>query len=327
VNSSKNISYLKTILRAEKKLDLLQYQSTPVQEFYHAALEKAGVRLMVKREDLNHPFISGNKWWKLKYNLEEAQRLNKKTLLTFGGAYSNHIYAVAAAAEEGNFRSIGIIRGEKVQPLNPTLRFATEHNMQLHHVSREDYRKKNETDYIQQLHDVFGDFYMIPEGGTNIFALNGCAELGQMLLNVNFDYLCLATGTGGTMAGIIEGLAGKREVIGISVLKGDFLTQEISKLLETSAAHKKNLSPVYGKWRVLTSYHHGGYAKVPDELKNFIREMYQQHNLPLDPVYTGKLMWAVLEEVKKGFFKRGSTILALHTGGLQGAVSYPNLYE
>lgn len=314
-------------MRAEKKLDLLQYQSTPVQEFYHAALEKAGVRLMVKREDLNHPLISGNKWWKLKYNLEEAQRLNKKTLLTFGGAYSNHIYAVAAAAAECNFQSIGIIRGEEVRPLNPTLRFATEHSMQLHYVSREDYRKKNEAGYIQQLHDEFGDFYSIPEGGTNIFALKGCAEFGQMLLNVDFDYLCLATGTGGTMAGIIEGLAGKREVIGISVLKGDFLTEEISKLLETSAVHKKNLSPVYGKWQVLTSYHHGGYAKVPDVLKNFIREMYRQHNLPLDPVYTGKLMWAVLEEIKKGFFKRGSTILALHTGGLQGAVSYPNLYE
>ena len=324
---SKNISYLKTILNPEKTSILLQYQSTPVQEFHHAALEKAGVQLMVKREDLSHPFISGNKWWKLKYNLEEAQRLNKKTLLTFGGAFSNHIYAVAAAAAECNFKSIAIIRGEEVRPLNPTLRFASEHSMQLHYVSREDYRKKNETGYIQQLHDAFGDFYAIPEGGTNIFALKGCAEFGQSLLNIDFDYLCLATGTGGTMAGIIEGLAGKREVVGVSVLKGDFLTQEIDMLLKTSAAYKKNLSPVDGKWQVLTSYHHGGYAKVPDVLKNFIREMYQQHNLPLDPVYTGKLMWAVLEEVKKGFFRRGSTILALHTGGLQGAVSYPNLYE
>lgn len=306
---------------------LLQYQSTPVQEFHHADLEKAGVRLMVKREDLNHPFISGNKWWKLKYNLEEAGRLNKKTLLTFGGSYSNHIYATAAAASECNFKSIGIIRGEETLPLNSTLRFATERGMQLHYVSREDYRKKNETDYIQKLHEAFGDFYAIPEGGTNNFALQGCAEFGQALLSIEFDYLCLATGTGGTMAGIIEGIAGKREIIGVSVLKGDFLTQEISNLLETYAAYKKNSIPVYGNWNVLTSYHHGGYAKVPDALKNFIREMYRQHNLPLDPVYTGKLMWAVLEEVKKGFFKRGSTILALHTGGLQGAVSYPNLYE
>jgi 1-aminocyclopropane-1-carboxylate deaminase len=308
-------------------LILLHYQSTPVQEFHHAALDKAGVRLMIKREDLNHPFISGNKWWKLKYNLEEAKRLDKKTLLTFGGAYSNHIYAVAAAAEECKFKSIGIIRGEEIRPLNPTLRFATEHGMLLQYISREDYRKKNDADYIRRLHGTFGDFYTIPEGGTNILALKGCSEFGQTLLDLNFDYLCLAAGTGGTMAGIIEGIAGKREVIGVSVLKGDFLTQEISNLLDASALQKKNSSPVYGKWQMLTSYHHGGYAKVPDELKNFIGEMYRQHNLPLDPVYTGKLMWAVLEEVKKGFFKRGSTILALHSGGLQGAVSYPNLYE
>ena len=306
---------------------LLHYDSTPVQEFYHPTLEKAGVRLMVKREDQNHPFISGNKWWKLKYNLEEARRLDKKTLLTFGGAYSNHIYAVAAAAEECNFKSIGIIRGEKVVPLNPTLRFATRHGMRLHYISREDYRKKNETDYIQQLHNTFGDFFSIPEGGTNLFAVKGCSEFAQSLLSIDFDYLCLASGTGGTMAGIIEGFASKREVIGVSVLKGDFLTQEITNLLKISATDKKISSPVYGKWQVLTSYHHGGYAKVPDALKKFIREMYQQHNLPLDPVYTGKLMWAVLEEVKKGFFKRGSTILALHTGGLQGAVSYQDLYE
>lgn len=281
---------------------------------------------MVKREDLNHPFISGNKWWKLKYNLEEARRLDKKTLLTFGGAYSNHIYAVAAAAKECKFKSIGIIRGEEVLPLNPTLRFATGHGMQLHYVSREDYRKKNEAGYIQQLHDTFGDFYSIPEGGTNSLAVKGCSEFAQTLLDIDFDYLCLAAGTGGTMAGIIEGFADKREVIGISVLKGDFLTKEIVELLKNSALKKKS-SQVYGKWQVLTSYHHGGYAKVSDALQNFIREMYRQHNLPLDPVYTGKLMWAVLEEVKKGFFKRGSTILALHTGGLQGALSYQNLYE
>jgi 1-aminocyclopropane-1-carboxylate deaminase/D-cysteine desulfhydrase-like pyridoxal-dependent ACC family enzyme len=132
-------------LRPQNALILLHYDSTPVQEFYHPALEKAGVRLMVKREDQNHPFISGNKWWKLKYNLEEARRLDKKTLLTFGGAYSNHIYAVAAAAEECNFKSIGIIRGEEVVPLNPTLRFATRHGMRLHYISREDYRKTKQT--------------------------------------------------------------------------------------------------------------------------------------------------------------------------------------
>ena len=306
---------------------MLQYTSTPVQEFHHPTLEAAGVRVIIKREDLNHPFISGNKWWKLKYNLAEAKRLNKKILLTFGGAYSNHIYATAAAAHECNFESIGIIRGEEVEPINPTLRFASEQGMKLHFVSREEYRKKNDIAFIQGLHEKFGDFYLIPEGGTNEFALKGCEEFGESLLSLNFDHLYLPVGTGGTITGIIAGLGDAREIVGVSVLKGDFLKKEVDQLLNIYSQGKKNSSPIYGNWSILTSYHHGGYAKVTPELMEFIHEMKQQHNLPLDPVYTGKLMWAVMEEVKNGSFRRGSTILVVHTGGLQGATAYQNLYE
>jgi 1-aminocyclopropane-1-carboxylate deaminase len=295
--------------------NLLKYAETPILEIKWKSAEKSGVRLLIKREDLNHEFISGNKWWKLKYNVEEAVRQNKKTLLTFGGAFSNHIYATAASAYELGLKSIGVIRGEETFPLNGTLSFAKSQGMRLRYVSREEYRKKDDRDFLEAQQKLFGDFYLIPEGGTNEFAVKGCAELGLKLLSeISFDYLCLPVGTGGTMAGIIAGLEGQKEIIGISVLKnGEFLKDEIEKFLQL------NSSPFYGNWRLLTGYHHGGYAKTTKELMDFIGEMKSEHNLPLDHVYTGKLFWALNEEIKKGFFPRGSTILALHTGGIQGA--------
>jgi 1-aminocyclopropane-1-carboxylate deaminase len=291
------------------------YHSTPIYELQHNLLKKANVKLLVKREDLNHSLISGNKWWKLKYNLEQATQLNKTTILTFGGAYSNHIYATAAAAREANLKSIGIIRGEESLPLNQTLTFAINQGMEIHYISRSDYREKTTSNFINNLINTFGDFYLIPEGGTNEFAVKGCAEFArQELHNIDFDYLFLPVGTGGTMAGIICGLGGTRHITGISVLKnGDFLKNEIETLV-------KNFSnEFYRNWSLLTAYHHGGYAKVTDELLNFIATMKIEHNLPLDPVYTGKLLWAVLKEIESGMVRPGSTVLALHTGGLQGA--------
>jgi 1-aminocyclopropane-1-carboxylate deaminase len=277
--------------------------------------EKRGVRVFVKREDLNHPQISGNKWWKLKYNAEEALLQKKDTLLTFGGAFSNHIYATSAAAHELGLKSIGVIRGEETFPLNPTLSFAKRMGMRLHYVSRENYKRKHTDAFREDLKKFFGDFYLIPEGGTNELAVKGCAELGNKLLNeIPFDYLCLPVGTGGTMAGIIEGLKGQKEVIGISVLKnGDFLKDEVKNLLD------KSNGAAYTNWQLLTSYHHGGYAKHTKELMDFIQQMKKDFGLPLDQVYTGKLFWALNEEIKNGSFKKGSTILALHTGGLQGS--------
>ncbi len=296
---------------------MIIYQETPVQEIKDPLLEEVQVRLLVKREDLNHPYISGNKWWKLKYNLEEARRLGKKKLLTFGGAYSNHIYATAAAAREVGFESIGIIRGEEKHPLNSTLTFAKSSGMQLHYISREAYRKKNELEFIESWHKQIGDFYLIPEGGTNELAVKGCEEFAiKILAEIDFDVLCLPVGTGGTMAGIVKGLEGKKEAVGIAVLKnGEFLVDEIKTLIGDNVN-------IYRNWSVLTSYHHGGYAKAPKELLAFIAKFKKDKNLPLDPVYTGKLMWAVLEEVKKGRFDRGSSVLAIHTGGLQGLSHY-----
>ncbi len=295
---------------------LLSYNATPIHEIHDKTLEEAGVQLLIKREDLNHPYISGNKWWKLKYNLEEATRQKKKLLLTFGGAYSNHIYATAAAAYELDFKSIGIIRGEQTLPLNSTLNFALDKGMVIEYISRERYRKKNETEFISHLQNQFGDFYLIPEGGSNELAVKGCHEFAESHINIDFDYICLAVGTGATIAGIISGLKNDKQIIGFSVLKGgDFLKNDVENFL------KKSSNKVFTNWHLDSSYHHGGYAKTSTALLNFIESMRQQHNLPLDHVYTGKLLWAVMDYIKKGFFKRGSTVLALHSGGLQGGLA------
>lgn len=288
----------------------LIYYSTPITEVRSDFLNKSGVRLLVKREDLNHPFVSGNKWWKLKYNLEEALRQGHNTLLTFGGAYSNHIYATAAAAKEVGLKSIGIIRGEEVLPLNHTLAFAESCEMKLHYVSREAYRNKTEETFVQKLHDQFGDFYLIPEGGTNEFAVRGVAEFAATLINeVEFDYLCLPIGTGGTMAGIVRGIKGSKNILGFSVLKGGaFLNDEVKKWVGDS----------FNNWSIVEDYHFGGYAKVTDGLISFMKEIAVQHQLPLDQVYTSKMLFGILDLIKKDFFKKGSTIVMLHTGGLQG---------
>ena len=292
----------------------LTYNPTPIIELKSVVLAESGVRILIKREDLNHEYASGNKWWKLKYNLEEATRIGHDTLLTFGGAYSNHIYATAAAAKELGLKSIGIIRGENTLPLNHTLAFAQSCGMTLHFISREVYRNKTTDDFIQQLQNKFGDFYLIPEGGTNGLAVKGVAEFGTALINeVDFDYLCLPVGTGGTMAGIVKALAGRKKIVGFSVLKGGgFLSAEVKKWTADS----------FSNWNIEQDYHFGGYAKTTNELIKFISEFEKQHQLPLDQVYTAKMMFGILDLIQKGYFKRGSTILALHTGGLQGRNSF-----
>jgi 1-aminocyclopropane-1-carboxylate deaminase/D-cysteine desulfhydrase-like pyridoxal-dependent ACC family enzyme len=231
-------------------------------------------------------------------------------LLTFGGAFSNHIYATAAAARECGFESMGIIRGEERLPLNSTLAFATAQGMQLHYVSREAYRKKTEPGFIANLKKKFGDFYLLPEGGTNAWAIKGCAEWAQELQEIQFDYLCLPVGTGGTIAGLISGLEG-RNVIGFAALKnGDFLSDEVRKLAFDYKGKE------FSNWRIVTQYHFGGYAKSNNVLPNFIRTFEQDHGIALDHVYTGKMMFGILDSIRQNKFERETTILALHTGGL-----------
>lgn len=283
---------------------------TPIIQIHDPRLAKKGVELLIKREDLNHPVISGNKWRKLKYNLEEAKKLGHNWLLTFGGAYSNHIYATAGAGKEFGFETIGVIRGEEHLPLNPTLSFAKTAGMQLHYIDRTSYRRKSESDTIKLLKQQYGDFYLIPEGGTNELAIRGCEEIVTEI-DTDFDYLCCPVGTGGTVAGLISGLQGRSNVIGFSSLKGDFLQKEVALLLKQSGKH-------FANWSINTDYHFGGYAKTKPGLIDFMKNFEQQHHIPLDPVYTAKMLFGIYELIETGVFPAGTRIVAVHTGGLQG---------
>lgn len=270
------------------------------------------IQVTIKREDLLHAQISGNKFRKLKYNLIKARQFNQRTLLTFGGAYSNHIAAVAAAAHEFGFNSIGIIRGEELADKidqNPTLHKAHQHGMQLHFVSRADYRRKTESEFIKQLIEQYGEFYLIPEGGSNHLAVQGCAEILTTHDRQQFDYVCCAVGTGGTLAGIIESSAPSQTVLGFAALKGDFLQAQIQQW-----TGKTN-------WRLISDYHCGGYAKTTPALLHFIQQFYQRTGIPLEPIYTGKLMFGLLDLIQRGYFAPHSRILVIHTGGLQGNLS------
>ncbi|GGA81532.1 1-aminocyclopropane-1-carboxylate deaminase [Flavobacterium palustre] len=266
------------------------------------------ISLTIKREDLLHPVVSGNKFRKLKYNLLQAKAENKKTLLTFGGAFSNHIAAVAFAAQEQGFQSIGIIRGDELSDKiesNPTLQFAQECGMQFEFVSREAYRLKNEAAFLADLQSKFGDFFLIPEGGTNLLAIKGCQEILTQQ-DSEFDYVCCAVGTGGTISGIINSALSHQKVLGFPALKGDFLQDEIRIFVQNQ------------NWELITDYHFGGYGKVNENLIHFINRFYIENQIPLDPVYTGKMVFGVMDLIQKDYFPAHSNILLIHTGGLQG---------
>lgn len=295
---------------------LLTPQATPIQALHDSLFDRHGVRLLIKRVDFVHAVISGNKWYKLKYNLLAAQQQGFDTLLSFGGAYSNHIHALAGAGHVYGFRTIGLIRGEPYQPLNPTLQFAVDHGMALHYLSRAEYRMKDSPAMIERLRQQFGDFYLLPEGGTNVLAVQGCSE---MLADVDaeFDVVACACGTGGTLAGVVAGLKGTRRALGVAVLKGgEFLRDEVRRLLQESG------EPQFDNWQVECGYHHGGYAKTTPELMAFMQRFEQQHGILLDPVYTAKLFLALYTMVEQQRFARGTTLLAIHSGGLQGRAGF-----
>jgi len=282
------------------------------QPIHDEILSDLGIELFLKREDLVFPEISGNKFRKLKYNLIAAKAEGYNTLLTFGGAYSNHIQATAAAGKIYGFKTIGIIRGEELADKlettlqeNHTLKSAHENEMQFYFISREAYKQKNDIDFLENLKSKFGDFYTIPEGGTNALAIKGCSEILDAS-DLNFDYICTAVGTGGTVAGLSKAASNHQKVLGFSVLKENYLHQEISTL-----TNKQN-------WKLMQDYHFGKYAKTPPLLIQFINTFYQRHKIPLDPIYTGKMLYGIFEEIKAGKFSKNSRILAIHTGGLQG---------
>ncbi len=270
--------------------------------------KEKGVELFVKREDKIHPFVSGNKYRKLKYNFFEAREKGFNTLLTFGGAFSNHIAAVASAGKLLGFKTIGVIRGNELEDKvfeNETLSFAKQNGMQFKFVSREDYRNKTSEAFLSGLKKEFNEFYLIPEGGTNNLAIKGCEEI-LTEADKEFDYICCTVGTGGTISGLINCSKLSQQVLGFPALKGDFLQQDISKFVTNT------------NWSLINNYHFGGYAKINEELVTFINQFKKINNIPLDPVYTGKMMFGIFDLINKDYFKKDSKILAIHTGGLQG---------
>ncbi|NVK52972.1 MAG: 1-aminocyclopropane-1-carboxylate deaminase/D-cysteine desulfhydrase [Flavobacteriaceae bacterium] len=290
-----------------------QVFKTDNQQITLPVLQEKKIALFIKREDLIHPFVSGNKFRKLKYNVLEAKRQNKKALLTFGGAFSNHIAATAFAGKAAGLQTIGVIRGEELGinlestlSQNTTLQEAANNQMEFYFVDRESYRNKTDDRFIKKLQQKFGDFYLVPEGGTNELAVKGCKEILTEEDN-SFDCICAAIGTGGTIAGLINSANTHQRVIGFPALKGDFLQKEIKQFV----ANKNN-------WSLNTNYHFGGYAKYNVELISFINQFYRETKIPLDPIYTGKMLFGILDLIKNNYFTAGTKILAIHTGGIQG---------
>ena len=292
---------------------------SPLQRLHSSFLDKANVQLYVKRDDLIHPQFGGNKWRKLKYNLIYARDNQFDTFLTFGGAWSNHIYATAAAGKHFGFNTIGLIRGEQHTPINATLCFAEECGMELHYINRAQYRQKNEISFLKKIKQQFGNVYILPEGGSNSLAVKGCGEIVQEInneMNGAFDVICCASGTGATLAGLIFAIEAEettlnRTAIGFSALKGgEFLTTEVSNFLGNKCTTSN--------WRIESSFHFGGYAKINDELVHFMHEFQSQYDITLDAVYTAKMFYGLFELIKSRSFKPETVIIAVHSGGLQG---------
>jgi len=279
---------------------------SPVHQIQDKLFDEQGLKVFIKRDDLIHPIISGNKWRKLKYLLKQAQTENKTHLVTFGGAYSNHLLATAAAAAKFGFRSTGFVRGEEIN--NDTLFLCRLHGMNLIFTDRESYRDKQEL--FNQYFAAADETFFIDEGGASALAAKGCSELVDELTD-KYDHLFCACGTGTTAAGIMNGLSQNdldTQFHGIPVLKnGAFLRNEIDSFLNKPSAYHLH-----------TNYHFGGYGKADDELIKFVKQFVASTGILIEPVYTGKMLYALYDLAAKNYFKTGSRILAIHTGGIWG---------
>lgn len=281
---------------------------SPVEELHDDLLACHGVSLYLKRDDLIHPEIPGNKWRKLKHNLSAATDLGHDTLLTFGGAYSNHIRATAAAGHYFGFSTIGMIRGEEHAPLNPSLAYAAGRGMRLVYLDRTTYRRKDSEEIVRALHEEFGDFYLLPEGGSNELAAQGCAEIPREI-DLDFDVICCPCGTGGTLAGIAAGLRAGQRAIGFSALKGgQFLAAELDGL------QRRAFGSGSGNWTIEYDFHFGGFAKKSPELQAFVDAFKERHGLVLDWVYVAKMIYGIFALVHKGTLAPGARVVALITG-------------
>ncbi len=282
------------------------------------------VTLSLCRLDLIAGPVAGNKRFKLLPNLKQAQALGYRKVASFGGAWSNHLDALARGGAALGVGTLGFVRGGDGQPLTPMLRDAQECGMELVFLSRADYRKRGDEQFLNSLAEQYPDVHWVPEGGSNTTGVSGCVELGRELARLAaehaFDCVTLPCGTGGTLAGVARGLeaAGSAaQAVGYAVLKpGAFLREAVGKF-QTACGVSEN-------WSVVTSHHGGGYARCPQALADFIEDFYRRHGIALDPVYSGKLMWGLFQDAEAGAY-RGKSVLALHTGGLQGLRGYPAL--
>jgi 1-aminocyclopropane-1-carboxylate deaminase len=280
-------------------------------------LNTAGVEVSVLRLDLIHPQLSGNKWFKLKKNLAYAKQQGYRGLLSFGGVWSNHIHALAWLGRHEGIPTIGLIRGEKPQKFtSATLQDAESWGMELQYVSRSEYRLRNDQTWLRQLAKQYPDYHIVPEGGGNTLGVEGCREISTIIESCTsgvYDLVCCACGTGSTLAGIACSLPADKEVIGIPVLKGgEGLANAVRSYIPDE------LLQSCARWWLYPDYHFGGYARFDAELVRFMRRFEQINDIPIEPVYTGKLIYGAYDLIRIGVIKRGSRVVVLHTGGMQG---------
>lgn len=290
------------------KLNILEksFNASLITPVSHPLLRHHNIKLSIKRDDLLHPVISGNKWRKLKYSLADALSQQAHTLVSMGGPYSNYLHALAYVSNKLNLKSIGIIRGEQPAQLTPTLTDMLGWGMDLRFVSRNDYRTYRTYKKTCDVPGLTPNDYWLPEGGASQFVLQGVSELVAEIYEP-YDYLCVACGTGATLAGLIGASTG--QILGFAALKNaDYLRDDIKQLLA------KN----YCNWQLITDYHCGGFAKINQELVRFIQDFEQITGIPIEPIYTGKMLYGLFDLIGKDYFKSGQRIIALHTGGLQG---------
>ncbi len=276
-----------------------------------------GISLWIKREDLVHPKWGGNKYRKLKYNLLAFQKGDFETLVTFGGLHSNHIYATAAICNELDIRCIGIIRGEEAIE-SPTITFARSLGMQISYVSRAMYKNPQACIELLKLDETH---YIVPEGGTNELAVKGTEEVAKEVYEQLGRWpkaIICPFGTGGTAAGILNGMNGNSELMIFPALKGNWISPAFSNLLPNN---------LLSNFQILTDYHFGGYGKFSQVLIDFISEFYEQTNIPLDPLYTGKMVYGFLDWAKKNPPEGGSEFVIIHTGGIQGNLGFNQRFK
>jgi 1-aminocyclopropane-1-carboxylate deaminase len=305
-----------------KLMQLFDVNNSKLEELQFEDLKNRNIKLLVKRDDLIDPYVSGNKWRKLKFNIEIAQLKKSEAILTFGGAFSNHLLATAAACRKAGIRSIGVVRGEELNSQsNDCLRDCATLGMEFRFVDRNEYLLRGDASYKASLQSEYPNSYLIPEGGANYYGLMGCSEIWKEI-DVEVDHIFTAAGTGTTAAGLLIGKPKNSKIHLVSALKGNFQLKQVEELLFSCFLDEELKNSLLNDLHIYEEYHFGGYAKTTPALFDFIEDMKLSLNLPLDPVYTGKTFYGMLEEVRANSSYDNTTICFLHTGGLLGSRGY-----